>query len=287
MEKRDEAAKKVGILGIFVNLLLLVIKLVVGLMSKSQAMIADSINSAGDIFASLMSFIGTKVSSKPKDEDHPFGHGKAEYIFSQIISVSMIVAALVMLNNSIQSIILNQKLEFSVFLVFVCLATILTKFLLFIYTRLKYNKFNSILIKASMEDHRNDMIVTLGTLIGIISSLAGIYFLDGVIGAMISVWIGYVGVKLFFDAYKVLIDTTISKEEKENIKELSKNYPEILHVDSIATKPVGDKSIIILKISMNGDKTLKECHKISGKLKYDIMQKFDYVYDVIIHINPH
>ena len=68
---------------------------------------------------------------------------------------------------------------------------------------------------------------------------------------------------------------------------MSKNYPEILHVDSIATKPVGDKSIIILKISMDGKKTLEECHNISGKLKYDIMNKFDYVYDVLIHINPH
>lgn len=287
MEKREEAAKKVGILGIFINFVLLILKLIVGLMSKSQAMIADSVNSAGDIFASLMSFIGAKVSAKPKDEDHPFGHGKAEYIYSQLISISMVIAALVMLNNSVESIILNEKLEFSIWLVIVCLITILTKFLLFIYARFKYNKWKSILIKASMEDHRNDMVVTLGTLIGICFSLAGIYFVDGIIGAMISIWIGYVGCRLFFDSYKVLIDTTISKEEKEHIKQMSKNYPEILHVDSIATKPVGDKSIIILKISMDGKKTLEECHNISGKLKYDIMNKFDYVYDVLIHINPH
>lgn len=287
MEKREEAAKKVGIFGIFINFVLLILKLIVGLMSKSQAMIADSVNSAGDIFASLMSFIGAKVSAKPKDEDHPFGHGKAEYIYSQLISISMVIAALVMLNNSVESIILNEKLEFSIWLVIVCLITILTKFLLFIYARFKYNKWKSILIKASMEDHRNDMVVTLGTLIGICFSLAGIYFVDGIIGAMISIWIGYVGCRLFFDSYKVLIDTTISKEEKEHIKQMSKNYPEILHVDSIATKPVGDKSIIILKISMDGKKTLEECHNISGKLKYDIMNKFDYVYDVLIHINPH
>ncbi len=287
MEKREEAAKKVGILGIFINFVLLILKLIVGLMSKSQAMIADSVNSAGDIFASLMSFIGAKVSSKPKDEDHPFGHGKAEYIYSQLISISMVIAALVMLNNSVESIILNEKLEFSILLVIVCLITILTKFLLFIYARFKYKKWKSILIKASMEDHRNDMVVTLGTLIDICFSLAGIYFVDGIIGAMISIWIGYVGCRLFFDSYKVLIDTTISKEEKEHIKQMGKNYPEILHVDSIATKPVGDKSIIILKISMDGKKTLEECHNISGKLKYDIMNKFDYVYDVLIHINPH
>lgn len=287
MEKKEDTVKKVGILGIFINFILLILKLIVGLMSKSQAMIADSVNSAGDIFASLMSFIGAKISAKPKDEDHPFGHGKAEYIYSQLISISMIIAALVMLNNSVESIILNEKLEFSIWLVIVCLITILTKFLLFIYTKFKYNKWKSILIKASMEDHRNDIVVTIGTLTGIAFSLLGMYFVDGIIGAMISIWIGYVGCKLFFDSYKVLIDTTISKEEKEAIKQMSKNYSEILHVDSIATKPVGDKSIIILKISMDGKRTLEECHNISGKLKFDIMNKFEYVYDVLIHINPH
>ena len=162
-------------------------------------MIADSINSAGDIFASLMSFVGAKVSSKPKDDDHPYGHGKAEYIFSELISISMIIAALVMLNNSIQSIILNQKLDFSIWLVVVCIVTILVKLCLYLYTKVQYKKYNSILVKASMEDHRNDIFVTLGTLVGISFSIFNIYFIDGIVGDLISIWIGFVGFKLFYE----------------------------------------------------------------------------------------
>lgn len=287
MEQRDIAIKKVGILGITINLLLLCIKLVVGLISRSQAMIADSINSAGDIFASFMSFVGGKVSSKPKDDDHPYGHGKAEYIFSELISIFMIIVALVMLNNSIQSIILNQKLDFSIWLVVVCIVTIIIKLCLYLYTKVQYKKYNSILIKASMEDHRNDMFVTFGTLVGITFSFFNIYFVDGIVGSLISIWIGTVGFKLFFESYRVLIDTTINNKNKEEIKEMINKYPEILHVDSIATKPVGNRHVIILKISMNGKKTLEECHKVSGMLKEDIMIKYEYVYDVVIHINPH
>lgn len=111
-EKRASVLRRVSMLGIVANFILLVIKMLIGFAAHSQAMIADSLNSAGDIFASFMSYIGAKISSKPNDEDHPHGHGKAEYVFTQLISISMIVAAFVMLNQSIESIILKKALSF-------------------------------------------------------------------------------------------------------------------------------------------------------------------------------
>ena len=100
---RFTATKKAGIFGIFGNIFLLVIKATVGFISGSQAMIADSVNSAGDIFASLMTFIGNKIASKPGDSDHNFGHGKSEYIFSLLISISMIAVSIKLLIDSITS----------------------------------------------------------------------------------------------------------------------------------------------------------------------------------------
>lgn len=97
---RYDSAKKAGILGIVGNIFLLIIKAIVGVASKSQAMIADAANSAGDIFASLMTFIGNKIASEPDDKDHNFGHGKAEYIFSLFISISMIFVAVKLLYDS-------------------------------------------------------------------------------------------------------------------------------------------------------------------------------------------
>ncbi len=287
MQEKEKIVKKVSIIGIILNFVLLCLKLFIGIISKSQAMIADGINSAGDIFASFMSYIGARLSSKPKDDDHPYGHGKAEYLFSEFISISMIIAAFVMIENSISSIIQKERLSFSIWLIIICIITILTKFLLYIYTRMQYKKQSSILIKASMEDHRNDMILTLGTLIGIICSACGLYFIDGVIGSLISLWIGFVGFKLFKDSYIVLMDTNITKDEQDKIIQMADKYTDILHVDSIASKPIGNSYIIILKISMQGEQTLNYCHTISGKLKEDIINGFEYVNDVIIHINPH
>lgn len=104
MEK-FKLTEKASIFGIVGNIFLLIIKAIVGIVTKSQAMIADSVNSAGDIFSSLMTFIGNKIASKPKDDDHNLGHGKAEYIFSMLVSISMMFVAIKLLESSIKFLI--------------------------------------------------------------------------------------------------------------------------------------------------------------------------------------
>lgn len=287
MNEKNKSVRNVSALGIIFNIILLVIKIIIGVISKSQAMIADGINSAGDIFASLMSYIGNKISSIPKDENHPYGHGKAEYIFSFVISTIMISVSLIMFKNSVFSIINKNMLEFSYNLVFVCLITICIKMFLYIYATNAYKKNKSILIKANMEDHRNDMIITLGTLIGIICSYNGLYFVDGIVGALISIWIACVGIKLAKSSYEILMDTDLPNEQKQSIIKISESFEEVIHVDSVRAKPTGDKYMIILKISMDGNLTLNKSHKISGIIKERLLNELDYLCDVVIHVNPH
>lgn len=128
---RFEVTKKAGMLGIIGNIFLLIIKSIVGIISHSQSMLADAANSAGDIFASLMTFIGNKIASEPDDDSHNFGHGKAEYIFSLFISIAMILVAFTLLYNSIVSLIKQSKLIFSWFL-FVLLLLLLNYHCIFI-----------------------------------------------------------------------------------------------------------------------------------------------------------
>lgn len=188
---RFTVTKKAGIFGVWGNIFLLVIKATIGLMTGSQAMIADSVNSAGDIFASLMTFIGNKIASKPGDSNHNFGHGKSEYIFSLLISISMIAVSIKLLIDSISSLIFKNELTFSIYLVIVCIVTIFIKALLYIYTNRVYKKFNNILLKANAKDHFNDCIVTSFTLISILFASQGIYWVDSVVGIGIAIWICY------------------------------------------------------------------------------------------------
>ena len=240
---RFETTKKAGLFGIIGNIFLLCIKVVVGFISKSQAMIADAANSAGDIFASIMTTIGNKIASEPKDEDHNFGHGKAEYIFSLFISMSMIVISLKILYDAICSIIYKNELIFSWWLISVCIITIITKLSLYLYTKSASKKLNNILLEANMKDHRNDCIVTTFTTLSIIASKFGIYWLDGVTGIGISLWILYTGIKIFIESYNVLMDKSLDEDTKNKIIEYINKNPDVRGIKQMHTIPTGYKYI--------------------------------------------
>ena len=282
---REKNIKNAGILGIVGNLFLLIIKGTVGFITHSQAMIADAANSAGDIFASLMTFIGNKIASAPQDDDHNFGHGKAEYIFSLFISLSMIGISLKLLYNSLISLIYGYKFDFSWFLVIVCVVTILVKLCLFLYTKFLSRKFNSILLDANKEDHRNDCIVTTFTLISVLLGLLNIYWFDGLVGIFISAWICITGVKIFIESYNILIDTSIDVTTQEVILNLTTKYEEIKKVDNISSSPVGYKYIVFVTICVDGNMTTFESHKLADNLEKDVT-KLDKIYKAIVHVNP-
>ena len=141
--ERFKATKISSILGIVGNIFLLIIKGIIGYITSSQSMIADAFNSAGDIFSSCMTFIGNKISSKEADEDHHLGHGKAEYIYSLLISITMIVLSVTVIKNAIMTLINKEYFEYSIWLIIICLITIITKFCLFLFTNKLYKKHNN------------------------------------------------------------------------------------------------------------------------------------------------
>ena len=282
---REKNIKNAGILGIVGNLFLLIIKGTIGFITHSQSMIADAANSAGDIFASLMTFIGNKIASAPQDDDHNFGHGKAEYIFSLFIGLSMIGISLKLLYNSLISLIYGYKFDFSWFLVIVCVVTIFVKLCLFLYTKFLSRKFNSILLDANKEDHRNDCIVTTFTLISVLLGLLNIYWFDGLVGIFISAWICITGIKVFIESYNILIDTSIDVTTQEVILNLTTKYEEIKKVDNISSSPVGYKYIVFVTICVDGNMTTFNSHKLADKLEKDICE-LDKVYRAIVHVNP-
>ena len=276
---------KANIAGILGNVFLLIIKFIIGFLSRSQAMIADAANSAGDIFASLMSTIGSKISSAPEDESHNFGHGKAEYIFSLFIGLVMILIAVKLVYDSFVSLFNPSSVSFPYLLILVCVITIITKFSLYLYTKIIYKKTNSILMQALQKDHRNDSIVTTFTLISVILNIFGIYWFDGVVGIGISILICVSGIKIFIESYNVLMDASIDNKTKEKILDITKKYKDIQKVDHFSSTPVGYKYLISLSIYIDGNMSTFESHDIADSLENDI-KKLERINNVIIHVNP-
>lgn len=284
-ENKINATAKVGIIGIIGNLFLFIIKIIVAIISKSQAMLADSINSGTDILSSLMTLIGGKLAAEAPDKGHNYGHAKAEYVFSLIISIIMGYLAIKIAWDGANSLINKNIFSISWYLVCVCVITMITKYLLYKYTRNIGKKEEDILILANAQDHKNDILVTASVLIGIVVAFLKVYWLDGVIAIGIAIRIFYVAIDFFVQSYTVLIDKSMDDEEVEKIENIIKEYKNIDHIDKITSKATGKNFIVIIKVSVDGNMTVNESHQIAGKLKADVM-KLKNVHDVIVHINP-
>ena len=247
---RFDITKKAGILGIIGNVFLLIIKATIGIISNSQSMIADSANSAGDIFASLMTYIGGKIAKEPKDRTHNFGHGKAEYIFSLFISISMIMVSLKILLDSIISLIFKHTFEPSFILIIVCIITIFIKLLLYLY--------------------RNDCIVTSFTLMSCVLAYYKIFWLDGIVGAGISIWICYTGINIFIESFNILMDKSLDSKTEELIIDTIKTYKDVKKIDDISSSPVGYQYVVFITIYVDGNMTTFDSHKLADSIEESI-----------------
>ena len=283
--ERYEATQKASVFGMIGNIFLLIIKSIIGIITRSQAMIADSVNSAGDIFSSLMSFIGNKIASKPNDDDHNLGHGKAEYIFSMLVSISMILVSCKLLESSIRSLFVPVNYKFSWWLVTVCATTIIIKLLLYIYTNRMAKRHNNILLKANAKDHINDCVVTTFNLIAALLSLKEILWFDGIVGTGISIWILYTGVKIFIESYNVLMDKSISEADKQKVLDIISKYDEVKNIQHFNATPVGYKYQISFTIYVDGNLSTFESHEIANKIEREI-DNLEEIYLAVIHVNP-
>ena len=286
MNERSILANRVGFFGILGNTLLFVIKIIVGIISNSRAMIADSFNSAGDVFASFMTWLGGRISSVPNDNDHNFGHGKAEYIFSMLIGISMMIVAGKLFYDSIISLIKGNVVTYSLILIIICIVTILVKIILYFYCKFVFLKYDNLLVKSNMLDHRNDIVITSFTLISIILSKYNIFWFDGIVSAFISIWIFLVGIKIFRESYDVLMDTAIDNDAKKQILQTIKSYKEIKRIGEIYSIPVGYNYIVVFTIFVNGRMSTAMSHKLSDEMEKRIKKDNGRITDVFVHIEP-
>ena len=264
---------------------LLVIKGLISFVSHSQAMLADSINSASDIISSFLTFVGNKIASKPRDDDHHLGHGKAEYIYSMLISFLIILVAINVFKDAVMSFFRASEFNLSIWYIVVCLITIFVKLALFLYTNHIYKKHHNLLLLANSKDHRNDMIVTMFTLISGIFGYFGIYWVDSLVGIGIAIFILVTGIKIFLESYNVLMDKAMNEETKKEVMDIISKYQEVKKIQHFNATPVGYMYQVSFTIFVDGNLSTYESHDIANRLEKDITA-LDDIYLTIIHVNP-
>lgn len=232
-KSRDYIGKKVSIIGLISNLFLAVGKIVVGAISGLISVTADGLNNLSDCGSSAVSFVSFKMSSKPADKEHPYGHERIEYISSMVVSFLILIIAYELVAESIAKIISPVAINISIVVLITLVASIAIKCLMYFYYKHNAKIINSELLKASAIDSLSDCISTSIVLVSTIVSKFTKFNIDGYAGLVVAVFIAIAGIKILKEVISKLIGQAPDNEIFENIKSRILNHPEVLGIHDL------------------------------------------------------
>ena len=293
MEMRETLAKKVAWISVISNIILTFGKIIVGLVGNSDAVFADGIHSAADVFASVIVLLVIKISNKPADKEHPYGHGKAEVIVSEIIGILLFLVAIYVVYEGISG-FFHEVESPSLLAVWVALFSFVTKVILY-RSSLKVAKQNkSKAIEAIAFDHKADIVASIAAAIGVLVSIAGSHFdipflLYGDKAA--SIFVAYlifkIAKEMLTEAFDILLERNINTETLQEYIAAISEFKEVKRIDRIRARELGHYVLVDLRISIDHDKTIKQGHDLAKSIKQKLMDKSDNIQEVLIHLNPY
>lgn len=287
--KQAEFGAMVGIVG---NIVLAIIKAVIGYVGNSKALMADAVHSASDVIGSLAVLFGLRAAKQPPDDDHPYGHGKAESISAIIVAVLLFVVGIEIVISSIKA--FTQVLEPPRWItVIAVLLSIVVKEGMFRYKYELGKRINSDAIIANAYEHRSDVFSSFAALIGIGAAIIGskmgvdwLVYADPVAGLFVSLLV----IKMAWDIGKEAIHTTLDhvlhEEDIVPMREAVMQVEGVMKIGSLYAREHGHYVIVDIKVSVDPLITVEDGHRIGKHVKEVLMQQ-DNVQNVFVHINPY
>lgn len=284
--ERYEEGKKVLWLSILLNFVLTVLKIGVGIIGSSQAILADGIHTLTDVASSIGLIFGLHVAAKPEDKEHPYGHEKAESIATFLLSIILIAVGLNIGYGAIKSLISGTEGVPSIWAVYVAILSIIIKEMQF---QLSYRKGKAIKSDALIADawhHRSDALSSIGALIGVVGARFGFAAADPIAGAMVSLIVIKVGLEIFFKTYNELMDMSIDEEKISEIKTRIKSHGRVESLREIKARKHGSVVYLDVIITVNPDMSVSEGHQIAEDVECIIRAHVCSVKDVMVHVEP-
>lgn len=289
VDSNSVAAQKqrVTLIGAGVNLLLAVVKIVVGKTANSHALIADGIHSLSDLLTDLLVWFATHYGSQAIDEDHPYGHARFETVATVVLGgLLMLVGAGIAWDASSRIIDPQIPLQPGVIALLAALFSILANEGLFRYTLKAAQMTRSRLLKANAWHHRSDSISSVIVLVGIAGSLLGIEALDDFAAIIVAAMVAKIGYGLLKESVSELVDTSLPKERLEEIREAIRGVDGVTSLHFLRTRSMGGEALVDVHIQVDSEITVSEGHLISDTVKYCLLNKFEEVSDVLVHVDP-
>lgn len=283
--KRNASAIRTCILGITVNLVLFAIKITAGLLSGSIAVITDSINSLSDSASGVLNLFGFHLSGKPADKDHPFGHGRIEYIITLVISCIIMVIGIEFFKNSVERILSPQVMVYSWPVVILLFISIIVKILLFIYYRRKAKLTQSSSIRAAAFDSLSDSLITFVAMLSLLILRFFSLDIDGYMGVIVSIGVIYTGYSVAKDAITPIIGSPSDIKTIEAIREILMSDSKSLGVHDIIVHDYGPfRQIASAHVEFDSHMPLLSAHQTSDQLEKRILEELNI--PITLHIDP-
>lgn len=282
---RENYGKFASVIGIASNLLLFIIKITAGMLFNSISIVADAVNNLSDSASSVITLVGFKISGKPADEKHPYGHARMEYISGLIVSFIIIFLGLQLIVSSVDKIRDPQMAEFSILSVAILIIAILIKLWQCIFYRNMGKKINSMTLVATSVDSRNDILSTSAVLAAaIITRLTG-FNLDGYMGAIVAILIIISGIKLVSDTISPLLGMAPTKEQVDRIYKKVLSYDNIIGLHDLTVHSYGAyKCFASVHCEVSAEQDIMVSHDIIDNIERDFLK--DEGIHMVIHLDP-
>lgn len=288
MEKRYDESNKVTMLSILLNIGLTIMKILAGIFGNSTAIIADGLHSASDIITSIGILIGNKISRKPRDEEHQYGHEKAESLVAFVLAAVLIIVAVEIGYNGVVALFNLNEIQVPTLLpLIVALISIGVKEYQYQITIRVAKKINSSSLKADAWHHRSDALSSIAAFIGIGGAMLGFKILDPIASIIVAIVVVKVGIDILKSACDELMDSSISKKDISEIKSMIDNNQKIYGVKDFKSRKYGSVAYIDMSIFIDKTKTLEEAHDIADNLEQNIISNLSYIKEINIHTEPY
>ena len=290
---RTKEIFKVTIIGSIVNVLLLVLKFVAGVLGHSSAMVADAVHSLSDFLTDIVVLVFVKISSKPNDKSHEYGHGKFETLALTIIGLMLVFVAVGIISEGVVKIddfFEGQELEAPGMLaLWAAVASIVLKEAVYRYSIVKAKKLNSQALEANAWHHRSDALSSIGTLVGIGGAIIlgqKWVILDPIASIVVGVFIGKVAFELLKNGIGDLTDKALPESVEKEILQMVSEVKDVVNPHSLKTRRVGNHYAIELHIEMDGNISLNEAHDKATEIENLLRNKYGDETHIGVHVEP-
>lgn len=287
-QKRARLIAQASIVGIIANGIVAAAKIGVGLAVRSYAVISDGIDSATDILTSIITLVTISISEKPPDARHPYGHTRAETIATKFLSFIIFFAGAQLALASLRHLIERETLPIpGAAAIGVTLASILVKLFLAVYKFRIGRKTQSSMLIADAQNMRNDILISMTVLVGLVGGrFFNMPLIDPIIALLISFWILRVAFGIFFETSIELMDGQADQEVYRQIFEAVESVEGASHPHRARIRRIGRLQVVDLDIEVEGSLSVSRGHGIAGAVEEAIKKKLIDVYDVIVHVEP-